>query len=228
MVYLPTYIYHKNQPNVSKYTSPMVWYGIDLLHFQKLLPGCIMVWPRPCSVNYRLVAVSLGSCEPCNPTSTYPMTSRHLPLQRGTRREHGKTHKKWNDLGMNMSFLEGVFCIVAWSTMSFSHKIWCMLASAVSNLNSASKATKIDVYIYLSHIEARSVCRRLRLPSSWLVLALAWRRWWDSCRSFDIKHHASSLSSIVKYKTHGINPDQRINTSYSESNWRAAAHAADP
>ena len=101
MVYLPTYIYHKNQPNVSKYTSPMVWYGTDLLHFQKLLSGCIMVWPRPCSVNYRLVAVSLGSCEPCNPTSTYPMTSRHLPLQRGTRREHGKTHKKWNDLGMN-------------------------------------------------------------------------------------------------------------------------------
>lgn len=111
-----------------------------------------------------------------------------------------------------MYSLEGVFSIVAWSTMSFSHKIWCMLATAGSNLNSASKATNIDnVHIYLSHIEARSVCRRLRLPSSWSVLALAWRQWWVSCRSFDIKHHASSLSRIVKYDNHGINPDQRIN-----------------
>ena len=47
-----TYIYHKKQPNVGKYTSPMVWYG--LYDF----PNVLWEW----AISLRASAVQFGRC----------------------------------------------------------------------------------------------------------------------------------------------------------------------
>ena len=47
LVYIPTFTYHKNQPNVGKYTSPMdgmgtnlgIPWGISMCFFHKIRPG---------------------------------------------------------------------------------------------------------------------------------------------------------------------------------------------